>query len=61
MTDPTIELDAQGHVKMLKVVDPEVKKVLVPVLDDDTLEGPASLDIRVRRIQEAIGIRQNHI
>ena len=45
MTDPTIELDAQGHVKMLKVVDPEIKEVLTPVLDDNTLEEPISLDI----------------
>ena len=45
MTDSTIELDAQGHVKMLKVVDPEIKEVLTPVLDDDTLEEPISLDI----------------
>ena len=26
MTDPTIELDARGEMKMLKVPDPEVKK-----------------------------------
>ena len=30
---------------MLKVADPKIKKVLVPVQDDDTLEEPVTLDI----------------
>ena len=45
MTDPTINLDERGQMKMLKVADPEVKEVLVPIQDDDTLEEPVTLDI----------------
>ena len=45
MTDPTIDLDKRGHVKMLKVADPEVKEVLVFIQDDDTLGEPVTLDI----------------
>ena len=45
MTDPTVELDARGEVKMLKVSDLEVKEILVPVQDNDTLEEPVGLDI----------------
>ena len=45
MTDPTIDLDERGYVKMLKVADPEVKEVLVPIQDDNTLEEPVTLDI----------------
>ena len=45
MADPTIELDAKGEVKMLKVSDPEFREVLVPIQDDDTLEEPDGLDI----------------
>ena len=45
MTDPTINLDERGHVKMLKVADPEVKEVLVPIQDDNTLEEPVTLDM----------------
>ena len=45
MTDPTIDLDERGHVKMLKVADPEVKEVLGPIQDDYTLEELVTLDI----------------
>ena len=45
MADPTIELDHRGKVKMLKVPDPEVKEILIPVQDDDTLEEPIGLNI----------------
>ena len=45
MADPTIQLDARGKVKVLKVSDPEVREVLVPVQEDDTLEEPVDLDI----------------
>ena len=45
MADPTIELDAKGEAKMLKVSDPEFREVLVPIQDDDTLEEPDGLDI----------------
>ena len=45
MTDPTIDLDERGHVKVLKVADPEVKEVLVPIQDDNTLEEPVTLGI----------------
>ena len=45
MADPTIELDDTGKVKMLKVPDPEVKEILIPVQDDDTLEEPSGLNI----------------
>ena len=45
MADPTIELDDQGKVKMLKVPDPEIKEILIPVQDDDTLEEPSGLNI----------------
>ena len=45
MTDPTIDLDERGHVKMLKVANPEVKEVLVPIQDDNTLEEPVILDV----------------
>ena len=45
MADPAIELDGRGEVKMLKVPDPEIKEILIPVQDDDTLEEPSSLNI----------------
>ena len=45
MADPTIELDDRGKVKMLRVPDPEVKEVLIPVQDNDTLEEPSGLNI----------------
>ena len=45
MADPTIELDNRGKVKMLKVPDPEVKEILIPVQDDSTLEEPSGLNI----------------
>ena len=45
MSDPTIELDDRGKVKMLKVPDPEIKEILIPVKDDNTLEEPSGLNI----------------
>ena len=45
MTDPTIELAEDGSVKMLRVADPEVREVLVPIQEDDTLEEPTTLDV----------------
>lgn len=47
MTDSTIELDAQGHVKMLKVVDPEVKEGLVP-------EEPVTLNVIAELTEEEL-------
>ena len=54
MTDPTIDLDERGHVKMLKVADPEVKKVLVPIQEDNTLEEPATLDMIAKLTEEEL-------
>ena len=45
MADPTIELDDRSEVKMLKVPDPEIKEILIPVQDDNTLEEPSVLNI----------------
>ena len=52
MTDPTLDLDAQGQVKMLKVVDPEVKEVLVPVSTD--VEEPVTLDVIAELTEEEL-------
>ena len=52
MTDPTIDLDERGHVKMLKVANPKVKEVLVPVQDDNTLEEPVTLDVIAELTEE---------
>ena len=52
MTDPTINLDERGHVKMLKIADLEVKEVLVLIQDDDTLEEPVTLDITEELTEE---------
>ena len=54
MTDPTIDLDERGHVKMLKVANPKVKEVLVPVQDDNTLEEPVTLDIIAELTEEEL-------
>ena len=54
MTDPTIELAEDGSVKMLRVADPEVKKVLVPVQEDDTLEEPMTLDVIAELTEEEL-------
>ena len=54
MTDPTIDLDEKGHVKMLKVAKPEVKKVLVPIQDDNTLEEPVTLDVIAELTEEEL-------
>ena len=54
MTDSTVNLDEKGHVKMLKVADPEVKKVLVPIQDDNTLEEPVTLDVIAELTEEEL-------
>ena len=54
MTDPTIDLDESGHVKMLKVADPKIKEVLVPVQDDHTLEEPVTLDVIAELMEEEL-------
>ena len=45
MTDPTIQLDARGEVKLLKVPDPEVREILVPLEEDENIEELVGLDI----------------
>ena len=54
MTDPTIELPEDGGVKMLRVADPEVKEVLVPIQEDDTLEEPMTLDVITELTEEEL-------
>ena len=54
MTDPTIDLDEGDSVKMLKVADPEVREVLVPIQDDDTLEEPTTLDVIAELTEEEL-------
>ena len=54
MTDPTIELAEEGSVKMLRVADPEVKEVLVPIQEDDTLEEPMTLDVIAELTEEEL-------
>ena len=54
MTDPTIDLDEGGSVKMLRVADPEVREVLVPVQEDDTLEEPTTLDVIAELTEEEL-------
>ena len=54
MTDPTIDLGESGHVRMLKVADPKINEVLVPVLDDHTLEEPVTLDVITELIEEEL-------
>ena len=54
MTNPTIELAEDGSVKMLRVADPEVREVLVPVQDNDTLEEPTTLDVIAKLIEEGL-------
>ena len=54
MTDPTIDLDKRGHAKMLKVADPEVKEVLVPIQDDNTLKEPVTLDMIAELTEEKL-------
>ena len=45
MMGPTIQLDARGEVKMLKVADPKVREILVPLEEDENIEEPVGLDI----------------
>ena len=54
MTDPTIDLDEGGSVKMLRVTDPEVREVLVPVQEDDTLEEPMTPDVITKLTEEEL-------
>ena len=54
MTDPTIELAEDSSVKMLRVADPKVKEVLVPIQEDDTLEEPTTLDVIVELTEEEL-------
>ena len=54
MTDPTIELAEDGSVKMLRVADPEVREVLVPIQEDDTLEEPTTLDVITKLTKEEL-------
>ena len=54
MTDPTIELAEDGSVKMLRVADPEVREVLVPIQEDDTLEEPMTLDAIAKLTEEEL-------
>ena len=54
MTNPTIDLDEGGSVKMLRVADPEVREVLVPVQEDDTLEEPMTLDVIAKLTEEEL-------
>ena len=54
MTDPTIELAEDGSMKMLRVADPEVKEVLVPVQEDDTLVEPMTLDVITELTEEEL-------
>ena len=61
MTDPTIDLDERGHVKMLKVADPKVKEVLVPIQDDNTLEEPVTLDVIAELMEEELEEKFNKL
>ena len=54
MTDPTIDLDESGHVRMLKVANPKINEVLVPVQDDHTLEEPVTLDVIAELTEEEL-------
>ena len=61
MTDPTIDLDERGHVKMLKVADPKVKEVLFPVQEDNTLEEPVTLDVIAELMEEELEEKFNKL
>ena len=54
MTDPTIKLAEDGSVKMLKVADPDIREVLVPIQEDDTLEEPTTLDVIAELTEEEL-------
>ena len=54
MTDPTIELAEDGSVKMLKVADPDIREVLAPIQEDDTLEEPTTLDVIAELTEEEL-------
>ena len=61
MTDPTIKLAEDGSVKMLRVADPEVREVLVPVQEDDTLEEPTTLDVIAKLTEEELEAEFNKL
>ena len=53
MADPTIQLDAQGEVRSLKVTAPEVDHYLVPLgEDDEEIEEVLGLDIIAELTEE---------
>ena len=54
MTDQTIELAEDSSVKMLRVADPEVREVLVPIQEDDMLEEPTTLDAIAELTEEEL-------
>ena len=54
MIDQTIELAEDSSVKMLRVADPEVREVLVPIQEDDTLEEPTTLDAIAKLTEEEL-------
>ena len=54
MTDPTIELAEDGSVKTIRVADPEVREVLVPIQEDATLEEPTTLDVITELTEEEL-------
>ena len=54
MTDQTIELAEDGSVKMLRVADPEVREVLVPIQEDDMLEESTTLDAIAELTEEEL-------
>ena len=46
MTDPTVQLDSEGEVKMLKVTPPDMEHYLVPLgEDDEEIKEASGLDI----------------
>ena len=49
-----IKLAEDGSVKMLRVADPEVREVLVPIQEDDTLEEPMTLDVIAELTEEEL-------
>ena len=54
MTDSTIELAEDDSVKMLRMADLEVREVLVPIQEDDTLEEPMTLDVIAELTEEEL-------
>ena len=46
---------------MLRVADPEVREVLVPSQDDDTLEEPTTLDVIAELTEEELEEEFNNL